>query len=68
VLVLSRQSDLSQIGFAADQLLVQNYELSVQAALAFRGITKPKSKSKQSNAGSHVLVQNQPQTDHERDL
>jgi hypothetical protein len=52
VRLLASRSDLAEHGLNADRLLVESYELSVQAALAFPGVTKPKSKgSKQMARG-----------------
>ena len=44
VRLLASRSDLAEHGLNADRLLVESYELSVQAALSFPGVTKPKSK------------------------
>jgi hypothetical protein len=50
--LLASRSDLAEHGLNADRLLVASYEVSVQAALAFPGVTKPKSKgSKQMARG-----------------
>jgi primosomal protein N'' len=52
VRLLASRSDLAEHGLNADRLLVASYEVSVQAALAFPGVTKPKSKgSKQMARG-----------------
>ena len=47
---LASRIDLAEHGLNADRMLVESYELSVQAALAFAGVTKPKSKASKQMA------------------
>ena len=50
VRLLASRSDLAEHGLTADRLLVASYEVSVQAALSFPGVTKPKSKASKQMA------------------
>ena len=50
VRLLASRRDLAEHGLNADRLLVESYELSVQAALFFPGVTKPKSKASKQMA------------------